>query len=237
MENLKIIKGATITASVIAMVWCLTAVFSAAAWQGYKVEKEYIPFSIKERKSDYVQKGWTIWLQEGQNGYKNAVKKTVLLGKNRIFDKIIFKTENVKNAKEGIKVSGFSDKKHPITVPKETFVHVVHDVEATAYDPSPESNSVKWAGITSLGWRTRYGIAAVDPRVIALRRLIYVEGYGFAWTGDVGGAIKGKKIDLCYNTTEEAFRWGRKKVKVYVLGTKPLSYYEAKKKNAAAAGK
>jgi 3D (Asp-Asp-Asp) domain-containing protein len=221
MENLKNIKIIPVLASVIAAAWCIFAVISAAAWKGFKVEKEYIPFEVKERKSSFVQKGWTVWLQEGENGYKNAVKQVCSIGKKRVLDSLVFKTGVIKGPREGIKITGISDKKHPITVPQETFAHEIHFVEATAYDSSPESNSVEWAGITSLGWRTRYGIAAVDPKVIALRRLIYVEGYGFAWTCDVGGAIKGKKIDLCYNTTEEAFNWGRKKVKVYVLGTRP----------------
>lgn len=235
MANRNVIKIFTFSAAGIAFIWSFIAAVYAASWRGYSVEKECISFSVKERKSDYVQKGWTIWLQEGEDGYKNTVRKKSIFGKKTIGDKKLFTTGIIKNPKDGIKVSGISDRKHPITVPPETYAHEVHTVEATAYDSSPESNSVKWAGITSLGWRTRFGIAAVDPRVIPLRRLIYVEGYGFAWTGDVGGAIKGKKLDLCYNTTEEAFRWGRKKVKVYVLGTKPASYYEAKKKSAQTA--
>jgi 3D (Asp-Asp-Asp) domain-containing protein len=101
---------------------------------------------------------------------------------------------------------------------------------ATAYDPSPESNSVDWAGITCLGWRTRYGIAAVDPKVIALKSLVYVDGYGLAWAGDIGGDIKGNRIDLCYNTTKEALNWGRRKVRVYVLGNRAWSAIRAKKK-------
>jgi len=44
-----------------------------------------------------------------------------------------------------------------------------------------------------------------------------VEGYGFAWAADVGGAIKGRHIDLCYDTYEEAVRFGRKDVQVYIL--------------------
>jgi 3D (Asp-Asp-Asp) domain-containing protein len=221
VEKKKIISVLTITASVLAAAWFFFTVAAAAAWKGYKVEKEYIPFDVKERKSNFVQKGWTVWLQEGENGHKNTVKQICALGNKRIIENLVFKTGVIKAPREGLKVTGISGKKNPITVPQETYTREVHIVEATAYDSSPESNSVEWAGITSLGWRTRYGIAAVDPKVIALRRLIYVEGYGFAWTGDVGGAIKGKKIDLCYNTTEEAFRWGRKKVKVYVLGTRP----------------
>jgi 3D (Asp-Asp-Asp) domain-containing protein len=237
MENRKNTRIIMIMLSVIAGAWCFLAAASAAAWKGYKVEKELIPFDVKERKSGFIQKGWTVWLQEGEDGYKNRVMQLCSIGNKRLAGSLVFKTGVIKSPRQGIKISGISDKKHPITVPQETFMHEIHTVEATAYDSSPESNSVEWAGITSLGWRTRYGIAAVDPKVIALRRLIYVEGYGFAWTGDVGGAIKGKKIDLCYNTTEEAFRWGRKKVKVYVLGTKPLKPYRTINSAAQAAVK
>jgi len=33
----------------------------------------------------------------------------------------------------------------------------------------------------------------------------------------VGGAIRGNRIDLFFNTVEEALRYGRRRVKVYVL--------------------
>ena len=90
-------------------------------------------------------------------------------------------------------------------------------MEATGYDPGPHTNSWNYAGITKLGWRTRRGIVAVDPKVIPLRTLLYIEGYGLAWAGDVGGAIKGNRIDLCFNKTEEALAWGRRTVTAYIL--------------------
>jgi len=212
------------------------AVFVASTYYNKAVfVKEEIPFKIIERKSDFIQSGWTVWLDEGETGFANAVKKAYFLAGIKFGEETVYRTGIIKKPKNAMKITGNSDKKHPINVPRETYVHVYHDVEATAYDPSPESNSVEWAGITSLGWRARYGIAAVDPRVIPLRRLIYVDGYGFAWTGDVGGAIKGKKIDLCYNTTQEAFKWGRRKARVYVLGTKPASFYRKKNEQKAAA--
>jgi 3D (Asp-Asp-Asp) domain-containing protein len=60
-------------------------------------------------------------------------------------------------------------------------------------------------------------VAAVDPRFIRLKTPLYIEGYGYAIAADKGGAIKGSKIDLCFNTYEEAVRFGRKTVKVYLL--------------------
>lgn len=34
---------------------------------------------------------------------------------------------------------------------------------------------------------------------------------------DVGGAIKGSRIDLAFNSRAEALRFGRQTVKVYIL--------------------
>lgn len=60
---------------------------------------------------------------------------------------------------------------------------------------------------------------AVDPRVIPLGSLVYVEGYGKAIAADTGGAIKGNIIDVYVNSEQEAYtEWGRKyNVPVYIL--------------------
>lgn len=87
-------------------------------------------------------------------------------------------------------------------------------VEATAYDGG---------GITATGTvpvRNSNGIStvAVDPRVIPLGSLVYVEGYGQAIAADTGGAIRGNIVDVYLNSKEEAINWGRKhNVAVYVL--------------------
>jgi 3D (Asp-Asp-Asp) domain-containing protein len=53
--------------------------------------------------------------------------------------------------------------------------------------------------------------------VIKLGTYVYVEGYGFAIAADTGGAIKGNRIDLCFNSRREALNFGRKTVKVHIL--------------------
>jgi uncharacterized protein YabE (DUF348 family) len=53
-------------------------------------------------------------------------------------------------------------------------------------------------GITAAGLRVRYGMAAVDPKVIPLLTEIYVPEYGVALAADTGGLIVGKHIDLAY---------------------------------------
>lgn len=90
---------------------------------------------------------------------------------------------------------------------------------ATAYSAAPEEN----AGYTvsAMGNPLRYGIVAVDPKVIPLGSKVYVTApdgswtYGVASAEDTGGAIKGNKIDLCYPNGGSAF--GRRSCVVYVL--------------------
>lgn len=60
-------------------------------------------------------------------------------------------------------------------------------------------------------------VIAVDPSVIPLGTRVYVEGYGEAVAGDVGGAIKGNKIDIHVPTKEDALSWGVREVDVTIL--------------------
>jgi 3D (Asp-Asp-Asp) domain-containing protein len=217
-KYLEILK---ITTIVLFCAWVLGVIFSFGISKYASVDKEYIQFRVNERKSSYVQKGWLIWLKQGVMGYKNAAMEKFSFAGKILKSSKKFETGILKNPEEAYLIRGALDKKCPINVPQVTYMHDVFPMEATGYDPYPDSGQLDWAGTTFLGWRARYGIAAVDPRVIPLRSLIYVDGYGFAWAGDTGGDIKGKRIDLCYNNTEDALRWGRRKVKVYVLGKKP----------------
>jgi uncharacterized protein YabE (DUF348 family) len=88
---------------------------------------------------------------------------------------------------------------------------------ATAYYPGPESCGIYADGKTYTGKKAGYGLVAVDPRVIRLGTMLYIEGYGKAEAADIGGAIKGERIDLCFETYREALRFGRKRLKVYIL--------------------
>lgn len=67
---------------------------------------------------------------------------------------------------------------------------------------------------TALGLRAGHGIVAVDPSVIPYGTRVWVEDYGWAVAGDCGGAIKGERIDLCFDTLREAQTYGRRNVRV-----------------------
>lgn len=88
-------------------------------------------------------------------------------------------------------------------------------VEATGYAPF-HGRGVD--GTTATGMRAQRGVIAVDPRVIPLGTIVYVEGYGTAIAADTGGAIRGRRVDLCFDTPREAYQWGRRRVRIYILG-------------------
>ena len=86
---------------------------------------------------------------------------------------------------------------------------------ATAYSAFKKGGGY---GITASGRTAKYGVVAVDPKVIPLGTNLYVEGYGYAIAADTGGAIKGNKIDLCFEKpNSELMAFGRQTVTVYIL--------------------
>ncbi|WP_188456159.1 G5 and 3D domain-containing protein [Virgibacillus oceani] len=60
-------------------------------------------------------------------------------------------------------------------------------------------------------------VVAVDPNVIPLGSKVWVEGYGYAIAGDTGG-FGGNHIDVHVPTKADAYQFGRKKVKVKIIG-------------------
>lgn len=86
-------------------------------------------------------------------------------------------------------------------------------MRATAYTIHDEGNGTH----TYRGNLLRKGLVAVDPSVIPLGSRLYIEGYGYAIADDIGGAIKGSKIDLAYESRSDALRFGVQNVTVYVL--------------------
>ena len=71
-------------------------------------------------------------------------------------------------------------------------------------------------GKTASGLPVRKGVVAVDPDLIPLGTRLFVPGYGRAVAADVGGAIKGRIIDLWMPNDAQARRWGRKTVVITV---------------------
>lgn len=100
-------------------------------------------------------------------------------------------------------------------------------VWATSYYPSTcdKSPDDPTYGITYTGKRATRGIVAVDPRVIPLHTRMYIPGYGFGAAEDIGGAIKGRHIDLCFDDADRGKGlWGAHYVDIYLLPPIPEEF-------------
>lgn len=83
---------------------------------------------------------------------------------------------------------------------------------ATSYD----GHCPGCRGLTYSGTPVRRGVAAIDPDLIPLGINLYVTEYGFARAEDIGGAIKGKKVDLGFEDLSQGY-WSARWVDVYLL--------------------
>lgn len=98
-------------------------------------------------------------------------------------------------------------------------------VEATAYTAGCDGCS----GVTKSGYDVRHTILspkghriiAVDPKVIPLGSTVRVtmdEGVNFiAEALDIGGAIKGGRIDVLFQSKKEAMQFGRQSATVEII--------------------
>lgn len=98
-------------------------------------------------------------------------------------------------------------------------------VTATGYTAGVESTGKSpdhpQYGITASGVKVKrdlFSTVAADTRVFPIGTILWIPGYGFGVVADKGGAIKGNKIDLYYDTVQEVYEeWGKKKVEVYIV--------------------
>jgi len=89
-------------------------------------------------------------------------------------------------------------------------------VWATSYD----ANCIGCTGRTFTGTVVRRGVCATDPKVIPLGTTFYVPGYGLCRAEDIGGAIKGNKIDLDWEDVARGW-WSARRVDIYLLDNAP----------------
>lgn len=91
---------------------------------------------------------------------------------------------------------------------------------ATAYTHTDEGCDE----YTANGTRVKWGVVAVDPRVIPYGTRMFIVSndgeyvYGLSTAEDCGGAIKNKRLDLYMPTTWECFQFGIRDCTVYFLG-------------------
>lgn len=100
------------------------------------------------------------------------------------------------------------------------------NVQATAYTAAASENG-KWGAVDYFGDKLKVGTIAVDPKLIPLGTKLYVTGYDYnglpqggmvATATDIGGAIKGNRIDIFVpGSTSQAQSFGIQNVKLFVI--------------------
>lgn len=199
----------------VSTVWALltVATMAMAGGQGSKTKTqvetrtEKIPAGARYEFSRTVRAGRLVKAQDGREG---SIKRTfrITYKNGKAVGKELLKEERTEPTPALFWMSraGWQTSRGAFGRGK------VMTMVATAYPAM-----VTGTGRTRMGYRADYGHVAVDPRVIPLGSLVYVEGYGFAIASDIGGAIKGNRIDLCYPDRRTANAYGHKQVKVHIM--------------------
>jgi 3D (Asp-Asp-Asp) domain-containing protein len=176
------------------------------------VEKEPIPYNVIVKKDNNIDEGVNKVVQEGKQG---ELQREILVSYrdgNEISREVIEEKVAVKPV-DRIVHKGTVKKK--ITSRGDTLRYTtVKTFQATAYTHTGRA--------TKTGVMPKVGYIAVDPRVIPLRRTVYVEfprGWehlnGYYRAMDTGGAIKGNRIDVFMETEGQCRKFGRRNVKIY----------------------
>ena len=73
--------------------------------------------------------------------------------------------------------------------------------------------------MTALGTPVRYGVIAVDPKVIPYRSKVYIKELDKVFVAeDCGGGIKGNIIDIYMPTLSQCYSWGSRNITIQILG-------------------
>ncbi len=152
--------------------------------------------------------------KEMQSTRKEREKEQVVLEEN--LDKDNYLLGKVQQEKTGVQqtLAAIKERIAKIQPPGVTLAGEFTMV-ATAYFAG--GGGLNGNGITATGLRARKGVVAVDPKIIRLGTRLYIEGYGEAIAADTGGWVKGSRIDLCFDSLEECYRYGRRKIYVYLV--------------------
>ena len=171
-------------------------------------KKETVPFKTVAKFNPKI--AGQVVVQQGQQGEKEIQYLYSYCDGVKVAEKVIGATVTKKPVTRIVSVS------HPTMLASRGGQYIRHmRMHASAYTPFRCGGSAN--GHCAMGFLAGKGVVAVDPRIIPLGTKLYVEGYGEALAADTGGAIKGSRIDLCYDTYAEAIRFGRRTVTVWIL--------------------
>jgi len=89
-------------------------------------------------------------------------------------------------------------------------------IESTGKNPDHPQYGITYSGVKVK--RDLYSTIAADLNVFPIGTILFIPGYGYGVVADKGGAIKGNRIDLYYETVEDVYKyWGKKTLDVYIV--------------------
>jgi len=86
---------------------------------------------------------------------------------------------------------------------------------ATGYSANDPSQGT--TNTTATGKKVYEGMIAVDPKIIPLGTKVEIKGIGIFVADDTGGKIKGNRIDVFFDSKEEAKKFGKKDVWIRII--------------------
>jgi 3D (Asp-Asp-Asp) domain-containing protein len=175
------------------------------------VQAEKIPFLIRVEKDPNLELGEERIVQTGKEGQiKRSIRITYY--ENQEFSREIVSIERREPIKEVI-VQGTKMVSGETNTPDG---HIRYQTKLRMWATSYDGHCPDCRGLTYSGTPVQHGVAAVDPNLIPLGTNLYVPGYGFARAEDIGGAIKGKQIDLGFEDLSQG-TWSARWIDVYLL--------------------
>jgi uncharacterized protein YabE (DUF348 family) len=178
------------------------------------VVEEPVDFAIVTQKDASLAKGTEKVLKEGQKGLLAKTFEVILENGKEVVRNLIGESTIAEKQDKVVAVGTMALAQQ---VSRGTPTGKEFYVSSTAYTAFCNGCS----GVTATGINLRNNptmkVIAVDPSIIPLGTKVYVEGYGYAIAADKGSAINGYKIDVFLPTNAEAFRWGKRKVKIQIL--------------------
>ncbi len=179
------------------------------------VVEEPVQYAVVTKKDENLEKGQEKVVTLGRHGLVSKQFEVVLENGKEVSRKLMNEQSITKKQD---KVVAVGTKDLAVQVSRGgTETGTEYYVTATAYTAYCNGCSGRTATGLNIRANPNMKIIAVDPRVIPLGTKVYVEGYGYAVAADTGGGIKGYIVDLLMPSKEEAYRWGRKKVKIKIL--------------------
>jgi uncharacterized protein YabE (DUF348 family) len=180
------------------------------------VVEEPINFAVITKNDSNLEKGKQKVVSQGQEGLLSKHYEVILENGKEVSRKLVSE-KKVKEKQDKVVAMGTKVIVAQVSRGESEPAGKEFYVTSTAYTANCSGCSGRTATGINLRANPNIKVIAVDPSVIPLGTKVYVEGYGYAIAADKGSAVKGYKIDVFFPSTSDAYRWGRKRVKIKIL--------------------